>query len=64
MLMAYRVYMTDATRFVAGNTAKINGGTYPVISFSECVGWVKPDNRSGDEVAAEIIDKAGLVVKD
>ena len=60
--LAYQIYMTDALRMIAENTAKLSGGSYMTKRYAEVLVKEKPDNRTGDEIAADIIKKAGLVV--
>jgi hypothetical protein len=46
------------------NTAKFSGGRYVTRSFSEVLRREPVDNRTGEEIAADVIKKAGLVVKE
>ena len=65
--MAYRVYVTDALRILTENTARYDGcfgGRYLVQNFSALLRREPVDNRTGDEIAADVIKKAGLVVKE
>lgn len=62
--MAYRVYVTDCLRMMTENTAKFSGGRYVTRSFSEYLRREPVDNRTGEEIAADVIKKAGLVVKE
>lgn len=34
-----------------------------MTDYSELIGITEPDNRTGDEIAADIIARAGLEVK-
>ena len=34
-----------------------------MTDYSELIGVTEPDNRTGDEIAADIISRAGLEVK-
>ena len=53
--LAYRVYMTDAIKALGG----INVRFYDLLAPQR-----KPkDNRSGAEIAADVIKRCGLVVK-
>ena len=56
--MTYRFYLTDAVN--AGNQHK-----YLTIRYADIVKGklTAKEEKSGDEIAAEIIAKAGLVVK-
>ena len=60
---AYRVYVTDALRLTVENTAKYAGGSYIKARYIDVIEPKKVDNRTGDEIVADIIKRAGLVVK-
>ena len=60
---AYRIYVTDALRIVAENTARYAGGNYIKARYADMIEPKKQDNRTGDEIVADIIKRAGLVVK-
>lgn len=59
--MAYKSYTADLLKVLAeANGAKINKRFFDIIEELN-----KPkDNRSGEEIAAEVIEKCGLVVID
>ena len=61
--MAYRVYVTDALRLTVENTAKYVGGDYIKARYIEIIEPKEVDTRTGDEIVADIIKRAGLVVK-
>lgn len=56
----YRAYVTDLLRVQAEILAAYTGAEINAKDFKEVVGWVKRDERSGDEIAADIIKRAGL----
>ena len=56
----YRSYIADALKAIAENTARMYGGT--VMSRRYCELGKKPDNRSAEEVAMDVIERAGLKV--
>jgi hypothetical protein len=56
----YRYYVTDALQVIAENTAR-NGGTRITVRFCDLLKSSPKDNRSGKEIAADVIRKAGLV---
>lgn len=60
---AYRVYVTDALRLTAENTAKYVGGEYIKARYIEIIEPKKQDNRTCEEITADIIQRCGLVVK-
>lgn len=54
--MTYRFYMSDCLNLV-------NQRKYMTVRFADMV-YKKPEpQKSGDEIAREVISKAGLVVK-
>ena len=59
----YRIYVTDALRVVAENTARFASGNYIKARYADMIEPKKQDNRTGDEIVADIIKRAGLVVK-
>ena len=60
--LAYRIYVTDCLRMVTENTAKISNGSYTVAKFSDIINPKPVDNRTGEEIAADIIKRAGIEV--
>lgn len=60
---AYRIYVTDALRLIAENTASSVGGKYITARFADVIAPPKEeDNRTCEEITAEIIARCGLVV--
>lgn len=58
--MEYRIYVTDALKIMTENTAKQAGGSLLSVRYVELG---KPqDLRTAEEVASDVINKAGLVV--
>lgn len=60
---AYRIYVTDALRSVAENTARYAGGNYIKARYADIIEPKKQDNRTCEEITADIIARCGLVVK-
>ena len=60
--LAYRIYVTDCLRMVAENTAKISQGSYTAARFYDIINPKPVDNRNGEEIAADIIKRAGIEV--
>ena len=60
--LAYRIYVTDCLRMVTENTAKISQGVYTAARFYDVINPKPVDNRSGNEIAADIIKRAGIEV--
>ena len=56
---AYRVYTTDCLKLIAENTGNIS----LKLRYYDIINPKKADNRTGDEIVADIIKRAGLVVK-
>lgn len=60
---AYRIYVTDALRFVAENTARYAGGSYIKARYSDMIEPKKQDNRTCEEITADVVARCGVVVK-
>ena len=60
--LAYRIYVTDCLRMVAENTAKMSQGAYTAARFYDIINPKPVDNRSGNEIAADTIKRAGIEV--
>lgn len=58
----YRAYITDALQAITSNTSMYAGGQAIQQRYYDIINR-KQDKRSGDEIAADIIKKAGLVIK-
>ena len=56
---AYRVYVTDCLKLIAENTGNIS----LKLRYYDIIQPKKEDTRTGDEIVADIIKRAGLVVK-
>ena len=59
---AYRIYVADCLRIISENTAKIGGGSYITAKLSDIINPKPADNRTGEEIAADIIKRAGIEV--
>lgn len=60
---AFRTYVADCLWAIAKNTANSCGGSYFETKFRDGVRAAKPeDNRTGDEIVADIIARAGIEV--
>ena len=60
--LAYRIYVADCLRIISENTAKIGGGSYITAKFGDIINPKPVDNRTGEEIAADIIKRAGIEV--
>ena len=60
--LAYRIYIADCLRIVTENTAKAVCGSYISAKFADIINPKPVDNRAGEEIAADIIKRAGIEV--
>ena len=60
--LAYRIYVSDCLRIISENTAKMGGGSYITAKLSDIINPKPADNRTGEEIAADIIKRAGIEV--
>ena len=61
--LAYRIYVCDCLRIISENTAKnCDGGSYITSKFEDIINPKPVDNRTGEEIAADIIKRAGIEV--
>ena len=61
---AFRMYVGTGIQFIVENTAEFVGSGKGLRDYVEFIGLKEVDNRTGDEVAAEIIKRAGLRLND
>lgn len=59
---AYRIYMSDIGMALVNNTANFAGGSTIKVRYVNLIDKKKKDRRTGKEIAADVIKKAGLVV--
>ena len=59
---AFKIYVAECLRVVTENTAKMSGGSYISANFADILNPKPVDNRTGEEIVEEIIQKAGLEV--
>lgn len=60
--VAYRIYVTDCLRMISENTANFAKGNYMQKRYADFLQNPVKDNRTGEQIAADVIKKAGLVV--
>ena len=60
--LAYRIYVSECLRIISENTAKMGGGSYITAKLSDIINPKPADNRTGEEIAADIIKRAGIEV--
>lgn len=61
---SFRIYLTDAVKIAAENTAHIGGGTIIRKRWIDKLDeqLVKEETRSAEEIIADVIDKSGITV--
>lgn len=57
---SYRVYVTDALYCITHNTAKYAGGKECTIRWEDIITPSKEPEKSGDEIALEILKKLSM----
>ena len=60
--LIYRIYVTNCLRIMTENTAKQVGGSYMTAEYEDLIHPKKKDDRSGNEIAADVIRNAGIKV--
>ena len=60
--LAYRIYVADCLRIISENTAKVGGGSYITAKLSDIINPKPVEKRTGEEIAADIIKRAGIEV--
>ena len=60
--LAYRIYVTECLRMISENVASCGGGSYMAVKYDDVVNQKQVDNRTGEEIAADIINRAGIEV--
>ena len=58
----HREYMAKCVRICTENTAKLSGGSYIGIEYSEIIHPKPKDNRTAEEIVMDVIAKAGIEV--
>ena len=59
---AVTIYCAECLRIITENTAKISGGNYITAKLADIINPKPVDNRTGEEIAADIIKRAGIEV--
>ena len=60
--LIYRIYVTNCLRIMTENTAKQAGGNNMTAEYTDLIHPKKKDNRTGNEIAADVIRNAGIKV--
>ena len=58
----FMVYITECARMISENASKFVGGSYMLAKFNDVIHPQPVDNRTGEEIVADVIDKIGLEV--
>lgn len=58
----YEIYVSDALKLIAENTAKRVNGSFPSVRYIDLIDRAPKDERTGDEIASDVIQRCGLVV--
>lgn len=56
----FKTYVTDTLRILTENVAKLGGGSYMPVRWIDLEMPKPQDERSGDEIAADVIKRIGL----
>lgn len=56
------MYVTDALSVIAENTARYVGGSHMTMRWADAINPHAEEERTGAEIAADVIRRAGLVV--
>ena len=59
---AVKIYYAECLRIISENTAKMGGGSYITAKLADIINPKPVDNRAGEEIAADIIKRAGIEV--
>lgn len=59
---AVKFYFAECLRIITENTAKIGSGSYITAKLSDIVNPKPVEKRTGEEIAADIIKRAGIEV--
>lgn len=60
---AFRIYTAECLRTMTENTAKFAGGSFVQAKYSDLINPKPQDNRTCEEITADIVCRRGLVVK-
>ena len=59
---AVKIYYAECLRIISENTAKMAGGSYIVAKLSDIINPKPVEKRTAEEIAADIIKRAGIEV--
>lgn len=58
----YKRYVARCLRIITENTAKLSGGNYMKAEYDDILHPKPQDNRTAEEIVADVIAKAGIEV--
>ena len=59
---AVKFYYAECLRIITENTAKMGSGSYITAKLSDIINPKPVEKRTGEEIAADIIKRAGIEV--
>ena len=59
---AVKIYYAECLRIITENTANMGGGSYVTAKLSDITNPKPVEKRTGEEIAADIIKRAGIEV--
>ena len=59
---AVKIYYAECLRVITENSAKMGGGSYITAKLSDIISPKPVEKRTGEEIAADIIKRAGIEV--
>lgn len=59
---AFRSYIADGVKCISESIANLYGGSYLQERYADIVSISHTEEKTGDEIALEVIEKAGLKV--
>ncbi|MBQ6413024.1 MAG: hypothetical protein IJI19_06065 [Ruminococcus sp.] len=60
----YKTWITECLKTIAEVSGHGAGMKVTIQSFRDLAGWIETDDRTGAEIAADIINRAGLRFKE
>ena len=61
--LAYRIFVSEGLRMLTENTAKMVQGAYLTVNFLDIINPKPKDERSGAEIASDVLTRAGIEVR-
>lgn len=61
--LAYRIYLCECARITTLNTANSTGGSYIEKKFVDILNPKPEDNRTAEEIVADVFERMGIEVK-